>query len=159
MARTGERRQLRLYPDDSLLAGAPLRQPLLYGGDHVFGVGPAGAEEASQHVAAARDDGLAVDDHVELPALPDLERGIDVEAFLDDGGETRRPRLVASSTAVKDLDLHVVSMGVAVSAVELLVKRRVFYAHLSLVPLEYSIRPVRYCFQNNQKSLYWSTKT
>ena len=101
--------QPRLYRDDSVL-GAGLRQPLLHGSEHVFGVGPAGAEEARQHVAAARGDGLAVDDHVELAGLPDVERDVDIEAFLDEGGEPRRPGLVASSRAVEDLDLHVVSI-------------------------------------------------
>ena len=101
--------QPRLYRDDSVL-GAGLRQPLLHGSEHVFGVGPAGAEEARQHVAAARGDGLAVDHHVELAGLPDVERDVDIEAFLDEGGEPRRPGLVASSRAVEDLDLHVVSI-------------------------------------------------
>ena len=101
--------QPRLYRDDSVL-GAGLRQPQLHGSEHVFGVGPAGAEEARQHVAAARGDGLAVDHHVELAGLPDVERDVDIEAFLDEGGEPRRPGLVASSRAVEDLDLHVVSI-------------------------------------------------
>ncbi len=88
---------------------------------------PAGAEEAREHVPAPRGDGFAVDDHVELAGLPDVHRGVDIEAFLDEGNETRRPGLITSIRAVEDLDLHVVSMGVAVSAVEFLVKCRVFY--------------------------------
>jgi len=109
------------------LLSARLRQPLLCGREHVFGVGPAGAEEAREHVPAPRGDGFAVDDHVELAGLPDVHRGVDIEAFLDEGNETRRPGLITSIRAVEDLDLHVVSMGVAVSAVEFLVKCRVFY--------------------------------
>ncbi len=80
-----------------------------------------------EHVAAPRGDGFAVDDHVELAGLPDVHRGVDIEAFFDEGSETRRPGLIASIRAVEDLDLHVVSMGVAVSVVELLVKCRAFY--------------------------------
>jgi len=112
----------RLSPDGTLLS-----QPLLHGREYVFRIGPAGAEETREHVAAPRGDGFAVDDHVELAGLPDVHRGVDIEAFFDEGSETRRPGLIASIRAVEDLDLHVVSMGVAVSAVELLVKCRAFY--------------------------------
>ena len=99
---------------------------MLDGHEHVFGVGPAGAEEAREHVAAARGDGFAVNDHVELAGLPDVHRGVDIEAFFDEGNETRRPGLIASLRAVEDLDLHVVPMGELVSAVELLMKCRAF---------------------------------
>ena len=84
-------------------------------GDDVFGVGPTGAEEASQLVASAFGDGLAVDEDLELSFVTRLDGHVDIKALFDDGGETRRAFLVASSGAVTDLDVHDASKGVGVS--------------------------------------------
>jgi hypothetical protein len=51
-------------------------------------------------------DPLSVDDDVEDPARPLLQLGLDPEALLDLGRETRGPALIASSGAVGDLDGH-----------------------------------------------------
>ncbi len=87
----------------------------LHDGDDVFGVGPTGAEEASQLVASAFGDGLAVDEDLELSKVTWLDGHVDIKALFDDGGETRRAFLVASSGAVTDLDVHDASKGVGVS--------------------------------------------
>ncbi len=98
----------------SELSGTAGSQPLHELGDDVFGVEPTGAEEASQLVASAFGDGLAVDEDLELSKFTWLDGHVDIKALFDDGGETRRAFLVASSGAVTDLDVHDASKGVGV---------------------------------------------
>ncbi len=100
----------------SELSGTAGSQALHELGDDVFGVGPTGAEEASQLVASAFGDGLAVDEDLELSFVTRLDGHVDIKAFFDDGGETRRAFLVASSGAVTDLDVHDASKGAGVSS-------------------------------------------
>ncbi len=90
----------------SELSGTAGSQALHELGDDVFGVGPTGAEEASQLVASAFGDGLAVDEDLELSFVTRFDGHVDIKALFDDGGETRRAFLVASSGAVTDLDVH-----------------------------------------------------
>jgi hypothetical protein len=52
-----------------------------------------------------RRDELTVDDHVELSFAAGFDLRVDAEAFLQLGGQTGRPRLVASGPAVQDLDV------------------------------------------------------
>jgi hypothetical protein len=52
-----------------------------------------------------RRDDLSVDEDVELSAPADLDARVDTETFFDLGGQTGRPRLVASGGAVQDLDV------------------------------------------------------
>jgi hypothetical protein len=52
-----------------------------------------------------RGDDLAIDDDVELSFVTRRDLRGKTELVADPGGETRRPRLVASGRAVEDLDV------------------------------------------------------
>ena len=73
------------------------------------GVGPASAEEALEEALVAAGDDFPVDQDVELPAGARRGDDVDVGVLLDVSGETRRSFLVASTGAVEDFDLHVVT--------------------------------------------------
>ena len=76
---------------------------------HPGRVGKAGPEkDAGGRIPAPTGDQLAVRHHVELTDLVrGLKNGIDAQARLDYGGETRRLSLrAASSPAVTDIDFH-----------------------------------------------------
>jgi hypothetical protein len=64
-------------------------------------------------------DQLAVDENVELAALPGLYLRVIAEPAFERGGQTGRARLIASSGAVKNLSSH----GQRVSAREARFKR------------------------------------
>jgi hypothetical protein len=66
-----------------------------------------GAKAPRQPVPAALGDPLAVRDHFELPGLGRHKLGIQAEALLDEGHETRNLGLVVRSCrAVHDFDFH-----------------------------------------------------
>lgn len=70
-------------------------------------VGVAGAEFAGDEIAAASGDFFAVDDDVELAGATGRANGIDAEALLDKGRETRDLRaVVVSRGAVNNFDFH-----------------------------------------------------
>ena len=78
--------------------------------DHAIEIRIAGAKAPCKPVAATRGNLLAVSDHLELTGLTRHGHGIDAEALLDEGHETRDLILVVlSRRAVNDLDLHSVS--------------------------------------------------
>jgi hypothetical protein len=75
--------------------------------DHSIEIGIARAEALSEPVPTARRDLLPVDEHVELSEPSSSRCGIDAEARLDEGRETRSLCFVSvSRRAVDDLDLH-----------------------------------------------------
>jgi hypothetical protein len=79
--------------------------------DHALEIWKAGAEEhAGDHIPAARGDRTVVRYHVKLTGLAGLDDGVDVEALLDEGDETRRLDPGAVSRGARtDLDLHIIS--------------------------------------------------
>ena len=75
--------------------------------DDAFEVGIAGAELASEPVAAALGDFLAVDKNVELAGAAWSANRLNIEALLDEGHETRDlEAVVVSGGAVNDFDFH-----------------------------------------------------
>ena len=77
--------------------------------DHIPEVRVAPAEENTANgVPTPRGNGLAVCQHIELTRLARwLQNGVDVQALLDQGSETRRLiRGAASRSAILDVDLH-----------------------------------------------------
>jgi hypothetical protein len=74
--------------------------------DHLCLVRPAAAEELREHVALAAGEALVVGEDLELARAARLEACFEAEGFLDEGGETRRARPVASRRAVDDPDDH-----------------------------------------------------
>jgi hypothetical protein len=75
--------------------------------DYDIEIGIAGAKAPSEPVPTAFGDSLAVRDHVELTGSARSSDGINAEALLDEGHETRDLGLVVlSRRAVHDLDLH-----------------------------------------------------
>jgi hypothetical protein len=70
-------------------------------------IGIAGAEFLCEPVSAALRNPLAVRDHLKLASLTGPEDGLDAEALLDEGHETRDLDLIVlSRRAVNDFDLH-----------------------------------------------------
>ena len=79
--------------------------------DHAIEIGIAGAKAPCEPVPTALSYALAVGDNLELTVLTRCEYGVDVEAILDEGHETRDLGFVVlSSRAVNDLDLHYYSV-------------------------------------------------
>jgi len=75
--------------------------------DYVIEIGITRPESPSDQVSAARGYSLAVRDHLELTSLARCRHGINVEALLDEGHETRGLGLVVvSRRAIHDFDLH-----------------------------------------------------
>ena len=75
--------------------------------DHTMEIGIAGAKSAREPVATPFGNCLAVHDHVELTGRAGRTDGVNIQALLDEGHETRDLGLVVlSSRAVNDLDLH-----------------------------------------------------
>jgi hypothetical protein len=75
--------------------------------DHVIEVGIAGAKATRDPVATTFGNLLAVGNHLKLTGLPGHEDGVDVEALLDQGHETRDLGfIVPSRRTVNDLDVH-----------------------------------------------------
>ena len=75
--------------------------------DHVVEIGITGAKSPCEPVATALGNLLAVREHLELSGFAGLQDGFDVQAFFDEGHETRDLDLVVlSSRAVNDFDLH-----------------------------------------------------
>jgi hypothetical protein len=78
--------------------------------DHAAESGVTSTKTACQPVATALGNPLAVSDNLELTNLARSQDGINIEALLDEGHETRDLGLVAvSCRAVNDLDLHAFS--------------------------------------------------
>jgi len=79
--------------------------------DHPFEIGKAGAKEhAGGHVSAAGGDRSIVRHHVKLTRFAGLDNGVDAEALLDEGDETRRLEYGAVSGGTStDFDLHIAS--------------------------------------------------
>lgn len=96
------------FPYESALARGAAFAVALKLLDDAFEVGIAGAEFAREPVAASRGDGLAVGEHVELTGLARSAHGLNAEAILDEGRETRDlGSVVVSGRAVNDFDFHV----------------------------------------------------
>jgi len=75
--------------------------------DHIIEIGIAGAKSPCEPVPTPLGNSLAVHDHVELTGLARRTGGIDIQALLDEGHETRDLGLVVlSSRAINDFDLH-----------------------------------------------------
>jgi hypothetical protein len=75
--------------------------------DHAIETGIAGAKASRDPVPAARRDPLAVRQHIKLAMLTRRANGLDVQAPLDQGHETRDLGLVVlSRRTVNYLDLH-----------------------------------------------------
>jgi hypothetical protein len=80
--------------------------------DHAVEVRIARAEAPGQPVPTATHDCLIISDDVELAGATGREHGIDVEALLDEGRETRSLGLVVlSGRAVLNLDIHLGSIS------------------------------------------------
>jgi hypothetical protein len=79
--------------------------------DHVVKIGIAGAKASREPIPTAFGYFLPIRDHVELTGLARGSHGFNVETLFDEGHETRSLGLVVLSRgAVKDLDLHSVSV-------------------------------------------------
>jgi hypothetical protein len=88
--------------------------------DHAIEVRIARTKTPREPVAATPSNLLAVHDHVELPRLTGYTNGVDVQALLDEGHETRDlGAIVLSRRAVDDFDLHSVLQSQAVAALHL----------------------------------------
>ena len=75
--------------------------------DHAVEIGIAGAKTPRKPVPAAPGDRLAVREHVELTSRARRTDGVNVQAFLDEGHETRDlGAVVLSRRAMNDFDLH-----------------------------------------------------
>lgn len=86
--------------------------------DDAVQIGITGAKSLCEPVPAATGDLLAVRDHVELAGVTRSRDGVDIQALLDEGRETRDLGLVVPSRrAVDDFDLHSASPS-AVSGVK-----------------------------------------
>ena len=77
--------------------------------DHAFKIGITGAKTSSEPVPTALGNSFAVGDYVELAGLARGTNGVNVEALLDEGHETRDlGTVVLSRRTVNDFDLHCV---------------------------------------------------
>jgi hypothetical protein len=100
MDRSGRLKACGLY-------GGGARAELLEPFDHDIEIRITGAKLATDPVPAAFGDSLAVRDHFELTGPAGSRHGLDAEALLDEGRETRDFGLVVlSRRTVHDLDLH-----------------------------------------------------
>ena len=91
----------------ALFRAGLLRQPLGKQFDHRFRIGIARTEASGEQVAAARNDFLMIGGHIELAGLAGGEHGFDLQALLDEGGETRSLGLIVlSGGAVRDFHGH-----------------------------------------------------
>ena len=89
------------------LRATSLRSVLLELLDHAFEIRIAGPKASCEPVPAARGNPVAVRDHVELTGLTRDTDGVNVQALLDEGHETRDLDLVVlSGRTVNDFDLH-----------------------------------------------------
>jgi hypothetical protein len=77
--------------------------------DHAVEIGIAGAKAPCEPVSTALDNRLPVGDYVELTGLARGTDGVNVQALLDEGHETRDLGvIVLSRRAVNDFNLHFV---------------------------------------------------
>jgi hypothetical protein len=75
--------------------------------DHAIEIGVAGSKSPREPISTALGNPLAFGDHVELTGFTRCNDGFDVQAFLDEGRETRDLGIVVlSGRAVNDFDLH-----------------------------------------------------
>ena len=75
--------------------------------NHAVEIGIAGAKTPRKKVAAALGAALAVGEHLELTGLARGQDGVNVQAFFDEGHETRDlGAVVLSRRAMNDFDLH-----------------------------------------------------
>ena len=89
--------------------GCLTRAALLEQLDHAVEIGITGAKASCEPVPAPLGNRLAVRDYVELAGITRRKEGVNAQALLDEGHETRDlGAVVLSSRAVNDFNLHFV---------------------------------------------------
>ena len=130
--------RLRGLSPRTALSGCVTRTVLLEPLDHDIEIGIAGAKAPSEPVPAAFGDSLAVRDHLELTDPARSSHGLNAEALLDEGHETRDLGLIVlSRRAVHNLDLHSVLRSVQYSRLTL---RFIGVGHHAAI-MSYVVRP------------------